>query len=497
MKSFLQSKNSWAYVFRFLVITLIFLAVFFRVMASRPVWMNGDENYYLNIFQNFVDRGEITPYMWRLGEGSKIIAGSGTGYGIYILVGWMLIFGESLLAMRALMITAGIITAWVYYLIAKEMWQSQEAGITALIFGLVSTSAFFTFIARMDALAILAYSIVLLIHLRAIRKKNKWLHLLVGIGAILTVEIHVLGLLYLGAFAFYYGIRYIQSAYQNKKIQFNTPEAFFFYGAGIFGVLYIIIHILPDPAAYFLIPNSCEICMPDRLTKETYRIIKMFIFRPHEAALIFLIAYFSIKTWKTHLHFLLLTLGFWLSQIIVSPPHYIQYTQHILPLMAIGISGVLPDFIKKAKNQNRTKVMLLMASILLLIGNFYYPSISNQLPYENSNIIPSTPEIQFIQENLPESTVILGHISVYYPLKEYRNFVDYSDQIKYGLILRDEDLDNFYNRVGLQAIYLKMTIFENNTTLQEYVQEHGFIQITPDLWVDPALLLDEQPDSSG
>ena len=267
--------------------------------------MNGDENYYLNIYQNYADRGGITPYMWRMGEDSRIMAGSGTGYGIYILIGWMLLFGESLIAMRALMITAGILTAGMYYLIARELWQSREAGFAALIFGLTSTSAFYTYIARMDALAIMAYSIVLLVHIRAIQQEKKWPHFLVGVGAILTVEIHVLGLLYLGAFAFSYGVRYIQSVYQSKKLQFNTPEVFFFIGAGIFGVIYIIVHILPDPAAYFLIPNTCEICEPSRITKETYRIIKMFIFRPHEAILLILVVYFSIRAWKTHLHWLL------------------------------------------------------------------------------------------------------------------------------------------------------------------------------------------------
>ena len=79
---------------RALLVLIIILAILFRVWASQPTWIQSDENYYINIYQNYVDRGELTPYMWRLGGDTNIIAGSGTGYGIFVLIGWMRIFGE-------------------------------------------------------------------------------------------------------------------------------------------------------------------------------------------------------------------------------------------------------------------------------------------------------------------------------------------------------------------------------------------------------------------
>lgn len=107
---------------------IIILGIIFRVWASQPTWVHGDENYYINIFQNFVDRGELTPYMWRLGGETNIIAGAGTGYGIFVLIGWMKLFGESLFGIRMLMVLAGMVTAWLYYLTSRKWWGSTEAG---------------------------------------------------------------------------------------------------------------------------------------------------------------------------------------------------------------------------------------------------------------------------------------------------------------------------------------------------------------------------------
>ena len=82
---------------------IIILSIVFRVWSSAPTWLHYEENYYLNIAQNYADRGELTPYMWQLGD-SNIIAGSGSGYGIIILIYWLNLVGESLIWGRMLML---------------------------------------------------------------------------------------------------------------------------------------------------------------------------------------------------------------------------------------------------------------------------------------------------------------------------------------------------------------------------------------------------------
>ena len=58
---------------------MLFLMLGLLIKAlSMPVEeVHWDTNYYLNIGSNFVERGELTPYMWRLGADTHIIAGSG------------------------------------------------------------------------------------------------------------------------------------------------------------------------------------------------------------------------------------------------------------------------------------------------------------------------------------------------------------------------------------------------------------------------------------
>jgi len=63
------------FVFAILVLTIIF-----RVWVSQPNWMHFDENFYINMAQNYAFRGELTPYMWRLGQ-ANIVSGGGSGYG--------------------------------------------------------------------------------------------------------------------------------------------------------------------------------------------------------------------------------------------------------------------------------------------------------------------------------------------------------------------------------------------------------------------------------
>ena len=55
------------------------------------------------------------------------------------------------------------------YFVARLWWNSKSAGIAAFVFSIVSTSAFYTLIVKMDAPAILTYSLVLLLHILAVR----------------------------------------------------------------------------------------------------------------------------------------------------------------------------------------------------------------------------------------------------------------------------------------------------------------------------------------
>lgn len=471
---------------RNLIIILIFLGFLFRIWASQPTWLHGDENYYINIFQNFVDHGKLTPYMWRLGSDTNIIAGSGTGYGIFVIIGWMSLFGESLFSLRMLMVIAGLISIWILYLTSKRWWESKEAGLATAIFGIVSTSAIYTLVGRMDAIAILSYSLLLLLHIVAIRKGHHWIHFFVGAMAILSTEFHIIGIQYVGAFAFYYGYQLIKQTISEKKFIMKSSPVYFFTGAGIFGVLYIIVHIVPDPEAYFLISSTCAICFKNIFLNEYLRTLHIFGLRPFEFILIFFVLFTEIKSKNSHL--LLLISGFFITQTIIGTPPYIQYFHHFLPLLSIGVGGAIHKLLNNPQftKYNHIRYFFIGLSFLALSTNLVY-QFSDRLPFENAYPMPDTYEIHYIKKNIPQTTVVLSTARDFYPLKEYRNFLDYTDQIKYGINLRRETLADFLERMDPQVIYLSEPPFEFKT-LEQFIQKRDFVTITPNLWISQELL---------
>jgi len=478
---------------RTLLVLIILLAIVFRIWASQPTWIHWDESYYINIYQNYVDRGELTPYMWRLGGDTNIIAGSGTGYGIFVLIGWMRVFGESLFGVRMLMALAGLVTAWVYYLIAWKWWGSQEAGIAALVFGLVSTSSFYTLVGRMDAIGILYYSLLLLLHITAVRQEKKWPHFLVGAAAILTTEFHILGLLYVGALAVYYGFQYVQIVRRERKLVLDTYPLYFYLGAGLLGALYIIVHILPNPEAYFVISNTCPFCYPSRIKTEIYRFIFMLMFRPHELILTLLVIFFALKHRKEYQHLLLLLSGYVLTQIILKPPPNVQYYHHLVPLVAVGVARMVAFAIERVREEQRSflKNILLAASLVMLSLNPILLFYSEWQPFEFTHPMPDTAEIDYIKENIPKKTVVMSALENFYPLREYRNYLQFATNLNYGLSIRGEKMGDFLNRVNPEVIYLPLEDIEENQILHQFLDSKDFEQVMPDLWVAKVLITDE------
>jgi len=467
---------------------IIIMGIMFRIWASQPTWMNGDENYYINIFQNYADRGELTPYMWRLGGETNIIAGSGTGYGIYVLIGWMMVFGESLFGLRMLMVVAGLLTAWVYYLVSRRWWENEVAGVAAMVFGLVSTSAFYSLVGRMDAVANLSYSLLLLLHIAAVQQPKKWPHFWVGVVAILTTEFHIIGLQYVGALAVYYMFRYLQLVRSKRKLVLDVYPVYFFFGAGLLGVLYILVHILPNPDAYFVIPSTCAICFHNILEAEKIRFLHVLGLRPIEFILILIILYSQVRHKQTNRHFLILFLGYFIAQIVIGPPPYIQYFHHVIPLLSVGVGGVFLKLVSDSKPDKKEpfKTALLVMAVLVLGFNLTY-LLSDRLPYENAYRMPETAELEFIHENIPDSTVVLSTAKNFYVLKQYRNFLDYTDQINYRLRLRGETRTDYLQMFNPEVIYLDDNTYTNEPMLQQFIADREFVQVTPNLWVAEAL----------
>ncbi len=467
------SLNQWVILFALVGLVL-------RIWASSPTWIHYDENYYINIAQNNFDRQELTPYMWRLGD-TNIIAGGGSGYGILLLAKWLQLVHYTLFGGRLLMVFCGFLTAAIMYWVTTYWWQSKIAGIAAFAYGIAGTHPFYSMIVKMDAIAILAYSLVLLLHIYAIRSNKTYLHFLLGVAVILVAEIHILGILYLFALAFYYLYLLISNSIKNKHLVILHSSIAFFSGSLVAGILYLIIHVLPDPKAYFLISNTCYECHDAIIQTEIKRLLRLLTFRPLE---VFILLAVIITAWfrrsRENTHYFIILAGWLTAQVIVGPPPYDHYEVFIWPLVALGIGGIAAEAYKR-----KQKIVLASGAAIacLLLGLNFGSYMMGRVPFQLAYYPEKSKSIEFIQRELPKDTTILGKVSSFYSLKEYRNFISYGDGSVYGVMLRNETLLDLWEREKPQAILLNEDEINIDISLKKYMKENSFIQVLPDLWI--------------
>jgi hypothetical protein len=485
------SKDINARLMTAAVFVLIVVGVGLKVVAASPTWIHYDENYYLDISQNYILRGELTPYMWRLGD-TNIIAGSGSGYGILILTVWMQMVGVSLWNGRLLMIGIGLLSALVLYFAARWHWRSPLAGVAAAVFAVVATSPFYSMTMRMDSLGMLAYSVVLLIHVVAVKSKSRWLHLAAGAGVIVAAEFHILALIYMGALAFYYGITYLQLLFRERRLVLDAPSVYFGMGALVAGLLYILIHIAPDPRAYFVISEQCHDCSGRSLMKEIQRFAGFAVLRMPE--LLLFIASLAAALWRREDedgHYLLLVTGFLLAQAVIGPPPFIHYTYHIWPLIALGCAGLLAHGLKRSGQQAhaRQKLAGLAVAVAFLVLNYQFHATDRQ-PFELLMGVEPRPELAFVRDHVPPETAVMGDVPDYFVLQQFINFLSYRNGDMYGTYLRGETQLEFWQRV--QPLVIIGDWRGGDSELDSYMIEMAFAPVFPNVWA--AATLREQLD---
>jgi len=468
----------------FIKVALLFL-MFGSVLKVLAVVVGGvhlDTNFYLSIGQNFIDRGELTPYMWRLGADTNIIAGSGTGYGILILNYWFKLFGLTLLSGYILMYIAGALSLIVLFFLVRNWWNSDIAGLIAVTFTSLTGYFLSTYYIRMDALAILTYTSLLLLHIYAVQHQKRWIHALVGVAVIASAEIHILATLYVVSLSFYYGVEQLKHWWKRDSIFAITPSIAFFSGAFVAGIAYLFIHVIPDPEAYFIIARECPNCLPAGLAKEIRRYtlvmnqysVEMLIF-----GIVLLVSYLRRSDEDKHLFTLLI--GYLIAQAIISPPPQLEYFVHILPLLGLYIGGI---FIKKDASEPILsrfdfKVITLVAVYLTIS---YFVIIMSSFGEVDEDV----PELEYVQQYIADDTVIMSVPDYYYLLLDYTNFLSYASGEEYGIALRDESYGEFYQREQPQVIIGQPEL--DDEAIWRYMNVHEFERVTDDIWVSGSLL---------
>lgn len=464
-----------------IVVLLLVVGAACRIWVSQLNWMHYDENYYLNITQNYIARGEITPYMWRLGD-LPIIAGGGSGYGIFLLIAGLRAVGNSLFWGRILMAAVNLITAGVIYWVARKWWTSHLAGLAAFGYAIVATSSFNTLIVKMDALGILSYTLVLLLYVYAHPKERFWLHFLVGAGIVATAEFHILGVTYMFALAACYGYDLLHDSITNRRLVIRRSIWGFAVGALSAGSLYLAIHVLPDPKAYFVISQTCFECNENILVTEGKRLLRLLAFRPHEVLILLTVIILALKRKKdADRRYLVLAIGWLLGQALAGSPPYDHYFNHSWPILAIGVGGAVAFGSNYKSHPLRIPTSITAGFALLAVtaGMYLTGSYPSLLTYK----LDPGPAVLYIQQNIEKDETVMGNVPNYYYLRDFSNYLAYRDGSVYGTILRGEDMLAFWRRTQPKAILLDQDLIDQDVELQQYIAEEDFEQILPDLWV--------------
>lgn len=445
-----------------------------------------DSNYYLNIGSHFIEQGGLTPYMWRLPESSNIIAGSGTGYGIVLQALWFRVFGLSLFTGRlySFLMALGMIAA---VFIATRIWFGEAAAWYTILFGGASSIFFASFTLRMDAAGTFTYALALLLHVYAVYRRSGIWHFFVGVVAILTTEVHILGMIYVGGLAFYYGVDYLTACWQDRRLILRHSAIYFYLGALSAGIVYLLIHVLPNPEAYFLIPNACIYCEPRSLVKEIGRMVNFLARYPIEAALLPLILYASFRRGRPEdRHFGLLLIGCVLSMVIISPPNQSDYSTHLLPLLLIGIATWFSFGFTQNFSMSRQRAANLTATAMLAVSIAFIAHWLREPP-------PTDSRIAFVRDNIPIDQVIMGNVLASHHLLDYPSFLSYRDDERYTVLLNGETFYDFWEREQ-PAVFLAHLESDQNyldwrsdEEWVRYMTDHNFKEAYPDVWVVPEL----------
>lgn len=459
----------------------LMLALMLKLFAIFSPAVDWDTNYYLNIALNQIEFGGLTPYMWRIDPDANIIAGSGTGYAILLTKLWFQQFGISVISGRILMYIVGLFILVTVFFVARSLWKSTVAGIIAIVFAAVTGIFIEIYYVRMDALGILSYSLVLLLHFYAIRHQKTWLHFLVGVLSIASAEFHILAIIWVVALSFYYGITYLLKIRQKKSLFVFTPAIFYFTGALVAGIVYLFIHVIPDPEAYFLISSSCTICTPPSIGKEVSRILMIIFNYPVELLLFSIALGISIRRFsEPDKHILLLFVGYSIGQTIISPPLFMIYTTHSLLLFVLIVSGIFYTEKQSDDYQDSlpTGLQLTVGSVaILFVLTIQFMNVL--IGYENPPIIPES--INYVIEYIPTDIVVMGRADIYYHLLEYEQYIEFRGS-DYAIALNDEDIFSFWERE--QPLVMIETFTDEDSEWLSYMHSNDFQQVREDVWID-------------
>jgi hypothetical protein len=484
----------------FIILICIGLALLLKLVNVFNAPAHWDTGLYLNIAVGYVERGILTPLMWRFNPEWNIVTGSGSGYGVLLLIGWIKLFGISILSGHLLMYIVGILNLPIIYVLGKRFYNNAQAGWWAVVFFALSGTFAQDFYARMDAPNLLICSLVLLLHLEAIRRNKWWLYFAVGVALIIALEVHVLAAFYAGGIGLYHAAHYLQSMWKAKWLIMWSPAIAFGIGLLLAAAIYYVVHIAPNPDIYFEIPRHCLICTDRSVAKELYR---WFYYAQDQFPPLMLLCGFAVisafmrRTQKDQ-HYLLLMGGAIVAMWALNPPIHAHYTGQLLTLLALGVGGLFGQGLDGKRSGLRGLAivgsLVLFGTLLARVsGTFFTPTNAyngiDAVQYPANSVMSKADyisAIDYVRATIPTDAIILAPEPFFGDLINYTQFMSYYGGEMHGVRIRGETLFDLWEREQPQVFIGDP---KPDAELWRYMGDgSSFVEVHPKVWVAKPLV---------
>jgi hypothetical protein len=491
------STSAWI---KYLLIICMLVACVLKFINVFNAPLHYDTNLYLNVAVGYFDHGTLTPYMWRLDPAWNLVGGGGTVYGILLLVFWTRLFGLSVTSAHLLSFLVGLVNIPLIFLLARRWFQRESAGWWAVGFFVLSGTFAQTFYGRQEALSNLTCTLLLLLHLEAVKRQSHTWYWLNGIAFAVALEIHVLVVFYAGGIGLFYLTEYMRRVVATKRIVYSL-ELSWGVGVVIAALIYFVVHIAPNPSIYLEIPRHCLICTPPSVNKEIWRWLFYIRDQFPPLMLLFGIGLISaiVRRTRNDQHYLLVLVGAIVTMWVLNPPANTFYTGQLLPLFALGVGGLYAQGLTRTGSGLRG---LAIAGVLILasttVGRVFMTSFTpantyNGMPlleFPHNSMMPQEEykaAIDFVNANIPMDTVILAPEPFFIDLINYRRFMSYYGGDLHGVWIRNETLRDLWRREHPQVFIGDP---KPDAELWRYMDEgSAFVEVKPHVWVDRTLVV--------
>ncbi|MFZ4816792.1 MAG: hypothetical protein ACOYL5_19810, partial [Phototrophicaceae bacterium] len=306
-------------------------------------------------------------------------------------------------------------------------------------------------------------------------------HALVGVLAIVAAEFHILATVYVIALACVYAFRMGVLILEKRRWVWHVPTVAYFVGAFLAGCVYLVLHVLPAPADYFIITGA----VPRSWLTRVLGTLEFLLHFPLEFMLLS-VGIFYLWRIKPLREVWALLVGTAIGLGIVSPSFGIHYTTHLWPMIAIAFAA-LWDWMRQ---QGRFRATLYRWTIVFLAVILGLRVVELLLPqrFPLVTYAPHQAAIAYMQAHFPPETVIAQTTDFYTFawMTDYPALISVGSLESVGLELRGEAYSDYWAREQPQVYYGTLGIIPEPTDFLAYLEQQQFVEVFPNIWVQPA-----------